>query len=1634
MLLTVVPAINDTNVVFVGNGMADNLYLRTSGTGELEWSQNGSDFASLGVDSAGTHVSVDLGGSDDVVVLRTLSVDSLTVVSSDGQDALRLEQNQTLTAGLVDLAAETIHIEVGATLDSSAAVTLAARATDSSQATVLVDGTITAPGHVRLAAEVARSASEQGLVSLNSTTLAQTAVRDGAVIQAASLEVLASTEAQLTVTAEGVTTGSVNINSTQQTLAQIDGGASVTVGTAAISADEPVSLLVSAIDSSQISTDIQTTAVDPVIGFDSVTSNISLSRDTQAYIGSGFGQATVTGQNGAAAGMVKIIATNQDGELDGVAGRIESNFVGVHTNAVTKDDVRALVRTANLDVEALQVTATNSASYVADAKIAKNVVTGVTEALIDNSTVTANPVSADQGVLLSAVDQSSHLARSGDFQMDVDDFLSELQSGVELGKASAINEIEKNTTASIQNSAETITVTNGDVVVEALSEMRISGTAEALAISDTSDVLPTLNLNVAGTLAANEVRGDVRAFIIDSQVTASGADGDVQVRAANRTAVDALAEASTAASGGINATFGASVAFNAIGWDLGNIGAATLNALIGTELAAIEEQGGSEAEAYLQNSRITAGADVTVEADAAAKLNATVSNVSASTGEALFGAAGVGIGGVVASNRVGGGAHAYVKEIDAAQALDAGGDLTVRATDSTGIFANTKIITSQYTTNDGGVGVLNDLAASFVPAIYQTSRLTPETSTKALNFGDTVGLAFSFDEELGTPGRVYQYMGQGGTAEDERDLLAEDYYNLDLWKELLVTRVQHGGLNLTDSDSAALGGTVVRNEVAGAVEAYIEQAEVAADSVTVVALEEAQARAIVDLTAESSGGSSFGSGESIAAQGALAVNSVISSTDAFIVDSRVTARDGDVVVEASNESRLFADTRTSLTSEGNTYGFVVAFNTLGYRAQNLLFDSFDALLGGDPSVFGNEAPVRVHAYINDSEIQATGDLRVSAESLAEIEALTSNDSTASGAAVFGTESKTIAGVLASNKVSTDVKAYVDFDLVSGTRDVLVGGDLSVEATDRTAVDATTRMVATALKVNDLGLGAVNDLYNILIGDYAYTTNSGVRDLVFGDQVRLDDVDYSTDDPPSEIVKGDWVELASEIGGGQEGEVYEYLGDDPLEGTGLSGQLDFSAEDFSQGDRWRKINGSPGTVYQYMGAGGDPNVDQRDLATEDFNDFVYWKELSENNVIPPSLSTALLKDNDLETGESQSYYGVISRNDLKSAAAAYIDHARVRGYDDVTSGPASITVSALEAARMTATDTSLISSNTEGKGGVITNNQFRSSADAYITHSDLLTSHVTANSGSGDVNVTARNLSQVIATSDTRSQSRDSVGAVVSFNSVGWDSADIFFQTLEVLLGNGALVADQPARAHAYMVDTTVDAAGDVRVTAESLVTLDATTGNQQKSTPTNSFVIDSKFGTKSMSAGGMLATNKLSSDAQAYINFSNDFTGDRTITAGGLVEISARDEGGITAQSDLAVTAIATNNLDALYDVAVTLGLDNYEYTTASGNQTVVGGAILGKGTRVRLADDYRGPQGEDYGAGGAVYEYIGLDPIFETLDLGSEDYHRPVWQKVTLGLDDARINIGNLSDSPASAYGGLVVMNDVRRRGAGPP
>ncbi|MGC9328916.1 MAG: hypothetical protein ACP5I1_14875, partial [Candidatus Hinthialibacter sp.] len=726
-----------------------------------------------------------------------------------------------------------------------------------------------------------------------------------------------------------------------------------------------------------------------------------------------------------------------------------------------------------------------------------------------------------------------------------------------------------------------------------------------------------------------------------------------------------------------------------------------------------------------------------------------------------------------------------------------GGSITITAQDQSEIHSNSKIVSSSITSSDGGANVFNDAIGLILTTKYST-----EDGEKTVNFGDRIWIAYDYDEELGNPGSVYEYMGDVGVV----DLGTEDFTNLDYWKEVTETQLIPEGNNFSPSDSISIGGLVVRNDVRSEVESYIENAIVnsSAGNITINAFESAVIEAIVDSSFESSGGSSFGDkGESIAVNGVIATNLVLSKSNAYIEDGAVTASTGYVKLDAKNNSRIDAVNLNATVSEGDSVGVILAFNTIGYEAQNILFNTLDALLGLD---IGGQQPAEVQAYILDSTVTAGDNISLSAVSSASLNAELSTEATSAAAAFYGSGTMAASGVLASNMVSSLAKAYIEN--IDFAKSIHAGRNISIYANDAASIDASTSLVTSSKATNDLGVGILNDYIDTLLYDYQYTSNSGEQTLEFGDKIR---------------VAGDYDET----------------------------------------------QGKAGKIYKYMGTGG-----QYDLGGQDYiGDYGLWQELDASNIIPTGIAKAAMKIFDLKGGDTQGYYAMVVRNDVKSDVEAFIDHALVTAQGDVL-------LTAEESAHITASDNSVVAAGAESKGGVIAVNHVLSRANAYITESQVSTGL----GSSGNIVLKGFNDSLIDAATYTEANAKETIGIVVAFNSIGWDSSNILFEAIDALLGTDWLTSEQPAEVLTYISNSAISADGDLLLSAETQSQINAIVGNEVSSTPKNDRVLidaavelgkdenkdkefkDLKYGVNGMSAGAVLASNRVSSMAKAYID------------------------------------------------------------------------------------------------------------------------------------------------------------------------
>ncbi len=992
-------------------------------------------------------------------------------------------------------------------------------------------------------------------------------------------------------------------------------------------------------------------------------------------------------------------------------------------------------------------------------------------------------------------------------------------------------EISATRNANIEADAKATSLSEGSTVSSATLSFSGGGTFSQ------NTILGNTEAYVENSTVQTTTSGDVKVTATDeSRIDAKAyADSAVNVDAADTKTVGSKGSGALAV--------GVSIAQNTIGWETQNLLGSALDDLLGDSL--LGDARPSQVQAYIADSDVVAAGAVSVAAMSVAQINSTVSNSVSSTSSTLAKGNSMGVSGLLSGNKVNTDVSAFIAEeisydfssdqgmralkpgdrvqlasgevfqymgaaadvdLDEATqiyagnlaswtplALDAaitqivaGGDVSVTASDESGIFANSKVVSSSITTNDGGAGLSNDIIGYLLEVEYvsdgadvsaDAAELDPGVSPEAdptmidLKFGDRVRLTSDFPASgsgQGKPGSVYEYLGSGtvGTP-DVLDLAEQDFTNLDLWKEIPATQIIPEGNNLTDSDSVSIGGMAVLNDVRGEVQAWVNDATITVTDgdINVKASDAGVLKATADSTSESSGGSAYGSGNSIAVNGTISTNVLQGSSTAWVVDSTLTTINSDATgsddirVEAVNSANLNATTLQSTTTGDTGASFLIAFNSVGWESQNILFNSIDALIGNR---IGTQSVSAATAYIQDSDIHAADDLNVLATSDSTLKAELSNESTAAASALLSATASSYAGILASNAVSGAAEAYIDNSNVAGAESINAGGSVNVAASDSSVIDAKTGLLAPTSSSNDLGVGQLNSLAKTLLDDYQYSSESEIQTLNFGDRVRVSSVFYAEDHLEADtaaVADEDKVLLAN-------GDVYVYSG------AGIASPSDLSdaTQDYANNSAWTKLGGQIETVYQYMGT--DAAV--IDLYEQDYSNKDLWKKLNETNIIPKALATTALKATGIDgaAGGSEALGGLVSRNDVRAQVNAWINQASVTTLDG------DINVTALENAQIKAVDTSVVSAGSDAKAGVIVNNLVLANAEAKVTAATLDAQGATL----GNVKIEAMNEAVIDALAHGSVSGGKAIGFTIAFNTIGWDAQDIFTQTIDAIIG------------------------------------------------------------------------------------------------------------------------------------------------------------------------------------------------------------------------------------------------------------
>lgn len=1039
-------------IQFVGGTGTNSL---TGPNVATDWLITGPGSGSFGVTTfTGVESLVGGAGADAFAIAGSFGG---IVDGGGGKDVVTVSGNLSLSDVDLEINAETINVPSGASISAGAGdVTLNAMADadglSDTIATVAVGGEIITSGVLRITAKTQGTVALQNLggdITNRFTDSATIAITDSTRIEAHTIE----------LTAQRLTTysaaGRAALNQIAGDVkAEIDGSTVVTGAGG---------LTVSALDSIALLAESPTYQID-VSGLVSLSAAVArneLSGDAEACIRS----STVTAAGGDvhvtaewnAALRAAAAASSMNNPDDPAAVALE--VAGTYTSNTVQGKVQAYL--AGSDVHTL-----GTGNVLLDARN-----TSTITATTNISAIATGDVTAEMGGAVAI--NSIGWAPQNELFNIIDAFIGSPEFAEAFGS-------EESAAAQAWVADSTVD-TAGSLTVDATSSASITAAVVNTSESDAAAWAGAVGVTFDAVIAMNKVSSGAVARLTNTTVHA---DGGTIVGATDRAYLDSNIVLESDVGGSKRADLIA----------LG--GAVTLN----------DVRGG--ATAFVDTSAIDGGA-VQVTASEQAVLNAYLASAATSGPSKRLSLA---ASGLVATNTVQGGAEAYLTGSTIGTATDrVGGNVTVRATNSCRVnaFLVNATVSGEYSIaatlalntvgwesqnilfntvdallgspevadafgNEDGAGAKAYLRDTTVEA---TGGLTVEakagasitaeitndaeasarrfTGATGLSFGAVIGMNKVASKASATIAWSAGYSGAKTlTADRGVTVKATDSAMIGATITLIASAEAVSTSPFNDSDSYGIAGAVSLNDVRGGATAAIDGATllVSSGQVLVQALADATINSSLDSETSSANDSLFGNGDSLAVGALIATNTVQGGAAADVTDSHLTTTGpgGDITVDAVNTSTLKAATVNSATSEGISVSATLAFNTIGWESQNILFNAVDAILG-DPLIseaFGGETGAGAKAYLLDTTVDATGLLRVNATSSAGLTADIRNQAVSDAEALTGTSGMSFGAVIALNKTSSKAEATIDWsDSYSGAKTIIADGGVTVNATD-----------------------------------------------------------------------------------------------------------------------------------------------------------------------------------------------------------------------------------------------------------------------------------------------------------------------------------------------------------------------------------------------------------------------------------------------------------------------------------------------------------------------------------------------------------------------------------------------------------
>ncbi len=684
-----------------------------------------------------------------------------------------------------------------------------------------------------------------------------------------------------------------------------------------------------------------------------------------------------------------------------------------------------------------------------------NTVQNTIEATIQNG----SNVSSTGAISVTATDNSTIKAYAGALSIAIA-LGSNTSGAVGVGASIAVNNIDNSIKANIDGVGTTVTSTTAGVTVSATSTSTIEAVTVAAGISGSSGST-AIALAGVGTSSDNEINNTIDASITGGAVVAG--DGAISLTATDTSEITSVAVAASVAA---SLSTGTSVSL-ALGIALATN---TIN---------------NDVKAYIDNGKASSNSDnLTIAATSNATITAT--SVAASVAVAIGSDTAIALsgGGADAKNYILTDTNAYIKD----STIDNVGDVTITANSTStidatvvGLSGGAAAIGAAVAKNFIGFQADETKSPTQVRAYIQDSSITARgalsataTATESITTGvgaGAVGIALKSSTSVSAAGagalaenkianQVQAYIdgdGANGITANSITLKAEDTATITAEVGAAALGVSFAG---STAVSLTIGVSLARNQIENDVQAYIDNADngVTANSgeIKLEAIESATIEKANAVAASLAIAVSSDVAVALAGAGAEGTNIINNTVKAYIANSTVETKGSSKNITVDAQNTISIKSLVGAIAAAGSGGVSPVSGSLGVGlARNLIgYDSISDTTGG-----GNQ----VHAYINNSTVTSTGDVKVNATSTETIEeaiAFAGSVAIAVGAGV-GVAG---AGVGVTNKIGSQVYAYLNDTGITTAQNV------EVKATSDSYIK---KAEAVGVAVSGSGVGALS---------------------------------------------------------------------------------------------------------------------------------------------------------------------------------------------------------------------------------------------------------------------------------------------------------------------------------------------------------------------------------------------------------------------------------------------------------------------------------------------------------------------------------------------------------------------------------